>query len=165
MLRSSRDLLVNFKTICSTPKWLFCLCQQHTTFLLLLLNSLVNYYHDYQYYYLNFFDQQEAYSKLGGTSELTIRFTDSDANTALHRAAEADNLPCLQWLVRQLPNDCLRNIINHENLTPLAAALKVKLSKKLLCGNMVVYVHFALLLMAYFWLEVLCEFMGWWVGE
>lgn len=88
--------------------------------------NLINYYRDYQYYYLNFFDQQVAYSKLGGTSELTIRFTDSDANTALHRAAEADNLPCLQWLVRQLPNDCLRNIINHENLTPLAAALKVR---------------------------------------
>lgn len=67
---------------------------------------------------------QEAYRKLGGTSELTIRITDSLANTALHKASEAGNLPCLQWLVGRLPNDCLRNITNHDNLTPLAAAVK-----------------------------------------
>lgn len=71
------------------------------------------------------YSQQEAYSKLGGTSELAIRITDSFANTALHKAAEAGNLPCLQWLVGRLPNDCLRNITNHDNLTPLAVAVKV----------------------------------------
>ena len=59
----------------------------------------------------------------------------------------------------------MRNIINHENLTPLAAALKVRWSETLLCGNIVVYLHFVLSLMAYFWLEVLCEFMGGWVSE
>lgn len=66
---------------------------------------------------------QEVYSKLGGTSELAIRITDSFANTAVHKAAESGNLPCLQWLVEQLPNDCLRNITNHDNLTPLAVAV------------------------------------------
>ena len=73
--------------------------------------------------------QQEAYRKLGGTSELTIRITDSLANTALHKASEAGNLPCLQWLVGRLPNDCLRNITNHDNLTPLAVAVKVRWSE------------------------------------
>lgn len=75
--------------------------------------------------YISFVQQQEAYSKLGGTSELAIRITDSLANTALHKAAEAGNLLCLQWLVGQLPNDCLRNITNHDSLTPLAVAARV----------------------------------------
>ncbi|XP_078356429.1 uncharacterized protein LOC144641257 isoform X2 [Oculina patagonica] len=67
---------------------------------------------------------QEAYSKLGGTSEIVIRITDSSANTALHKAAQAGNLQCLRWLVERLPNDCLRNIINQDHHTPLAVAIK-----------------------------------------
>lgn len=67
---------------------------------------------------------QEAYSKLGGTSELAIRITDAFANTAFHKAAEAGSVSTLQWLVGHLPNDCLRNITNGENLTPLAVAVK-----------------------------------------
>ena len=54
-----------------------------------------------------------------------IRITDSSANTALHKAAEAGNLQCLQWLTERLPNDCLRNITNQDRLTPLAVAIKV----------------------------------------
>ena len=54
-----------------------------------------------------------------------IRITDSNTNTALHKAAEAGNLQCLQWLTERLPNDCLRNITNQDHLTPLAVAIKV----------------------------------------
>lgn len=67
---------------------------------------------------------QEAYSKLGGTSEILIRVADSCANTAVHKAAQAGNLGCLQWLVGQLPNDCVRNITNQDYHTPLAIAVK-----------------------------------------
>lgn len=67
---------------------------------------------------------QDAYNKLGGTSEIVIRITDSSANTALHKAAEAGNLQCLQWLTERLPNDCLRNITNQDHLTTLAVAIK-----------------------------------------
>lgn len=69
-------------------------------------------------------NMQDAYNKLGGTSEIVIRITDSNANTALHKAAEAGNLQCLQWLTERLPNDCLRNITNQDHLTPLAVAIK-----------------------------------------
>ena len=72
-----------------------------------------------------FIQQQEAYSKLGGTSEIVIRVTDSCANTAVHKAAQAGNIACLQWLVGELPNDCVRNITNQDYHTPLAIALKV----------------------------------------
>lgn len=67
---------------------------------------------------------QEAYSKLGGTSEIVIKVTDSCANTAVHKAAQAGNIACLQWLVGELPNDCVRNITNQDYHTPLAIALK-----------------------------------------
>jgi len=80
-----------------------------------------------------FIQQQEAYYKLGGTSELVIRITDSLANTAIHKAAEAGSLPCLQWLVGQLPNGFLRNITNHDSLTPLAVAVKVWFNLFLTC--------------------------------
>lgn len=78
--------------------------------------------------YISFFiSQQEAYSKLGGRGEIVIRITDACANTALHKAAQAGNLLCLQWLVEQLPNDsgCLRNITNQDHHTTLAVAIKV----------------------------------------
>lgn len=75
--------------------------------------------------------QQDAYSKLGGTSELVVRITDAFGNTALHKAAEAGSLSTLQWLVSRLPNDCLGNITNGENLSLLAVAVKVCLTLQL----------------------------------
>lgn len=67
---------------------------------------------------------QDAYSKLGGTSELVVRITDAFGNTALHKAAEAGSLSTLQWLVSRLPNDCLGHVTNGENLSLLAVAVK-----------------------------------------
>ena len=64
---------------------------------------------------------------MGGTSEIVIRITDSNANTALHKAALVGDLHCLQWLIEQLPENCVSNITNHDCLSPLSIAVKVRL--------------------------------------